>query len=93
MPDEFIVKVLLYIAGISPVIIGQILIYDRLKQDVAAIKLQINGLGVKVEALKEKQGERLTEEILRYSDLKDRVGKVEGTVTGFLNPKKTNGHA
>jgi hypothetical protein len=82
-----------YVASLVPVIITQIVIYNKLKWDVQDLKKSVNGIGVKVNLLKEEVGEEASETILRFSDIKERITRVETLLDVMLRPKTKNGHA
>lgn len=90
---EFIEKFLPYLISTLVFLIAQIIIYNKLKWDVEVLKQSVNGIGKKVNDIKEQVGENLVEEIQRYSDLKERIGKITGMLDVILNPKRPNGHA
>lgn len=82
-----------YIISTVIFVVTQIIIYNKLKWDVEVLKQSVNGIGKKVNDIKDQVGENLVEEIQRYSDLKERIGKISGMLDVILNPKRPNGHA
>ena len=82
-----------YLISLVPVVITQIVIYNKLKWDVEDLKNSVNGIGKKVNLIKDQVGEESSETILRFSDIKERITRVETLLDHILRPKQKNGHA
>lgn len=93
MDWEFISLLLPYIIGAVPVVITQVLIYNKLKWDVEDLKNSVNGIGKKVNLIKEEVGEDASETILRFADIRERISRVEALLDVIIRPKHKNGHA
>lgn len=90
---EIILNITPYLLGLIPVIITQIIIYQKLKWDVEELKRAVNGIGGKVNNIKDIVGEESSETILRFADLRERISRVEALLDVVLRPKTKNGHA
>ena len=74
-------------------IVAQIWGYFKMKGLVVKILSEVRELKREMSVLKDKIHDEYVEHIFEESEIKDRLGKVEGRVDGLYLPKAHKGHA
>jgi len=81
------------LVGFAGFIIAQIISYNRLKWHVDGLLKSINNVGSKVRDIEKKIDQNEIEQLLRVSDIKSDISKIEGILEGIYKPRPTNGRA
>jgi len=81
------------ISAVGIFIITQVLSYLKLRQHVSEVLRGLNGLGQKVRELGKEVSENEIENILRMSEILQRIARVEATLDSFYKPKIKNGES
>lgn len=81
------------ISTIGIFLAGQVLSYIKLKSHVDGLLKGLNGVGQKLKSLDDKVDECEIENILRMSEIQQRISRIEGMLEAIYKPKIKNGEA